>query len=189
MDAAYLQQKHEQGLSYGDYLATATAQQQADWQRIHDAADLSAEQQSLVKSFTRQINVIALSGVWCGDCVQQCPLIQRIAQANPDRIDLRWLDRDQHMDLQEQVRINAGHRVPVLIFCAEDYHLVSWFGDRTLARYRTLAQKQLAGTCPLPGAAVPPDELHATLADWIDEFERVHLILRLSGRLRQKYGD
>ena len=41
----------------------------------------------------------------------------------------------------------------------------------------------------MPGAPVPDDELQATLQDWLDEVERVHLILRLSGRLRRKHGD
>jgi len=27
------------------------------------------------------------------------------------------------------------------------------------------------------------------MQDWLDEVERVHLLLRLSGRLRQKHGD
>lgn len=104
-------------------------------------------------------------------------------------IDLRWLDRDEHMDLQEQVRINAGNRVPIVIFCAEDYELVGWYGDRTLTRYRAMAAKNLGGACPLPGAPVPQDELNATLKDWLGQFERAHLLLRLSGRLRQKHGD
>jgi hypothetical protein len=29
----------------------------------------------------------------------------------------------------------------------------------------------------------------ATVQDWLDEIERVQLMLRLSGRLRQKHGD
>jgi hypothetical protein len=35
----------------------------------------------------------------------------------------------------------------------------------------------------------PPDELAATLQDWINELERVQLMLRLSPRLRQKHND
>lgn len=189
MNAAYLRQKHEAGLSYEAYVATGTQTQQDNWDRIHQSASLTAAQRKLVESFTRRLNVIALSGIWCGDCVQQGPLIQHIAAANPQAIDLRWLDRDAHRDLQERVRINAGDRVPVLLFCAEDYELVGWYGDRTLARYRALAARQLGGACPLPGAPVPADELAATLADWLDEFERVHLLLRLSARLRQVHGD
>jgi len=189
LDADYMKTKHAAGLSYRDYVATGTDQQQADWQRIYDSVSLSPEQCELVAGFTRKLNVIGLSGIWCGDCVQQCPLIQRIAEANPDCLDLRWLDRDEHSDLQDQVLINAGRRVPVLFFLAEDYELAGWFGDRVLARYRAMAQNQLGGACPMPGAPVPQDELEATLADWLDQFERFHLMLRLSTRLRQKHAD
>ena len=64
--------------------------------------------------------------------MQQCPLIQRIAEANPRAIDLRWLDRDQHSDLQHQLVINGGRRVPVVLFLAEDFALAHWFGGRVL---------------------------------------------------------
>ena len=102
---------------------------------------------------------------------------------------MRWLDRDEHAELQQALQINAGNRVPVVVFCAEDHELVGWYGDRTLSRYRALAAKQLGPACPLPGAPVADHELEATLQDWLDETERVHLLLRLSARLRQKHGD
>jgi thiol-disulfide isomerase/thioredoxin len=135
------------------------------------------------------MKVLIVSGIWCGDCVQQCPLLQRIAEANPDRISLCLTDRDEHRDLSEQLRINGGDRVPVALFLAEDYELCSIFGDRTLSRYRALARKQLGPACPLAIAPPDADELAATLQDWLDEFERVQLMLRLSARLRQKHGD
>jgi len=189
MKADYLKTKHDAGQSYTDYIATGTEQQQGDWKTLYDQASLTDAQAALLNSFTRKINVVMLSGIWCGDCVQQGPLIQRIAEGAPQAIDLRWLDRDEHMDLQEQVRINAGNRVPIAIFCAEDYEFVSWFGDKTLTRYRAMAEKNLGGACPMPGAPVPQDEINATLAEWLEHFERAHLLLRLSGRLRQKHGD
>jgi thioredoxin family protein len=189
MKPDYLKQKHQAGLSYTDFVATGKAQKQRDWQAIYNQASLADEQSAMLGSFTRKINVIGLAGTWCGDCVQQCPLIQTIAEGATDTIDLRWLDRDGHMDLQEQVRINAGNRVPVLIFCAEDYEPVGWYGDRTLTRYRAMAAKDLGGACPFPGAPVPGDELKGTLTDWLEQFERMQLLLRLSGRLRLKYGD
>lgn len=188
MTPDYLKPKHEAGLAYPDYIATGKPEQQENWKRIYDQASLTEAQQALLSSFTRKMNVIGLSGIWCGDCVQQGPLIQRIAEGS-SAIDLRWLDRDAHLDLQEKLTINAGNRVPIAIFCAEDYEPVFWFGDRTLTRYRAMAQRQLAGACPLPGAPVPDDELAGTLQDWLDQFERAQLLLRLSGRLRQKHGD
>ena len=189
MDKAYLRSKHDAGLSYDEYVRSGNAQQYDNWQAVFERTSLTESQRQLVSGFTREIRVIAVSGIWCGDCVQQGPLIQHIASGNPRAIDLRWVDRDEQMDLQERVSINAGHRVPVLIFCSEDFELVDWYGDRTLSRYRALAQKNLGASCPLPRAPVPQVELDATLQDWLDQFERVHLLLRLSSRLRQFHGD
>jgi len=189
MDCHYLKSKHDAAIAFEAYIGSGTPQQREDWQKIYTQARLTDRQRQLVESFVRRINIIAMSGIWCGDCVQQCPLIQKIAEANPTAIDLRWLDRDEHKDLQEKLRINGGDRVPVLIFCAEDYEPVGWYGDRTLSRYRAIASRKLGTSCPLPGAPVDPQEIDATLQDWLDQIERVHLLLRLSGRLRQKHGD
>ena len=189
MDADYLKTKHESGLPYEAYIQTGEPHHLDNWTTIYEQQSLTEEQRRLVRSFRRKMNVIAVSGIWCGDCVQQGPLVARIAEANPEFIDLRWLDRDEHIDLQKEVRINAGNRVPVLIFCAEDYELVNWYGDRSLSRYRAMAEKQLGAACPLPGAPVAQANLDAELSDWLKTFLRVYLLLRLSGRLRQKHGD
>ncbi len=187
MNASYLKRKFEAALSWEAYLAT-DSDKAANWNTVYEQVGLTDGQKSLVHGFMREIKALCVSGIWCGDCVQQGPLVQRIAEASP-HIDLRWLDRDEHPDLAEQLKINAGLRVPVVIFMAEDFEPVSIFGDRTLTRYRAMAAKQLGGACPLPGAPVPAGELDGTLQDWLDEVERVHLLLRLSGRLRRVHGD
>lgn len=189
VNAKELRPHFEAAKPYDAYVATGTASQQESWKRIHDQSRLTAEQRTLVAAFTRRMPVLVLSGVWCGDCVQQCPLIARIAEANPAMIDLRFVDRDEHHELADQVKICGGHRVPTAIFMAEDFEFVSLLGDRTLSRYRAIASRQLGPSCPLPGAPVPPEEMAATTQDWVDEFERAHLLLRLSPRLRQRHGD
>lgn len=189
MDAAYLKSKHEAALTYEQYLAGGTPQQKQRWGELYEKVRLTDAQRRLLGGFVRPMKVIAVSGIWCGDCVRQGPMFQKIAEAGGGKIDLRWVDRDEHMDLQQRVRMNAGNRVPMVVFCAEDYELVGWYGDKPLARYRVQAAQQLGAHCPLPGAPVPQDELEAELSNWVDEFERVHLILRLSARLRQKHGD
>ncbi|MFB3430536.1 MAG: thioredoxin family protein [Phycisphaerales bacterium] len=189
LNAEYLKSKFEQAHAYDAYVATGTDAQKDGWQKIYDQARLTDEQVKLVGAFTRQMKVLVSSGVWCGDCVQQIPLLKKIAEASNGTIDLRIVDRDEHSDLAEQIQICGGMRVPVAIFMAEDFELVSLFGDRTLTRYRAIAKKQLGAACAIPGAPVPDDELAGTLQDWLDEVERVHLLLRLSTRLRQKHND
>lgn len=185
----FLQTKFEAALPYHRYVATGTPDQQAKWNAIYEQASLTNEQRTLIGGFSRTMNVLVSSGTWCGDCVQQCPLLARIAEANPDRIHLRFVDRDEHADLAERIKINDGLRVPTALFLAEDFHFLGLLGDRTLTRYRAVAARHLGPACPLPGAPVPPEELAATLQDWLDEFERIQLMLRLSPRLRELHGD
>ena len=185
MQPTMLKAAFDAALPYERYLESDPSRAGA-WRTVK--AELTPAQRELVVSFTRRMPVLVLSGIWCGDCAQQGPMLAAIAKASPC-IDLRWIDRDAAPDLRDAVRICGGHRVPTVIWMAEDFEFVSLLGDRTLPRYRAMAARQLGPACPVPGAALPPDEAVATLQAWLDEFERVQLLLRLSGRLRQKHGD
>jgi thiol-disulfide isomerase/thioredoxin len=156
MDATMLAQKFAAGLPYDRYVQTGTPEQQRRWKQVYELASLSPEQKQLLASFTRDMKLLVVSGIWCGDCVQQCPFLQRFAEVNPRRLDVRFVDRDEHRDLSELLQLNAGDRVPVVLFLAEDYELCGLHGDRTLHRYRALAARQLGAACPL--ALVPPQQ-------------------------------
>jgi hypothetical protein len=188
LGADFLERKHRAGLSFDAYVATAKPDKQAAWRAVYDKIKLADPQRTLLASFTRQMRILVTSGVWCGDCVQQCPLLERIAEAS-DLIDLRFVDRDEHADLSQRIMICGGLRVPTVVFMAEDYEFIGLMGDRSLTRYRSMAAQQLGANCPLPGAPIPTDELRATMQDWLNEVERMQLLLRLSPRLRQKHGD
>lgn len=179
----------EDGLTFERYVATGTAPEQKNWNASRSRVRLTAAQQALVAGFTRRMNAVCISGLWCGDCVQQCPMFDAIAAANPDRIQLRFIDRDAHPEVSRSVRICGGGRVPVLLLLNEDFEFVSLTGDRSLSRYRALAERSLGPACPMPGAALPPDDVAATLSDWLGEFERVSLLLRLSPKLRSRHSD
>lgn len=188
LDRDFLAAKFAAGLNWNEYLATGKPAQREAWNAVYNQVSLSDSQRKLLADFKRTMKVICLSGIWCGDCVQQGPLLQRIAEGC-DRISLVWLDRDEHKDLAARVQINQGLRVPTVIFLSEDEEFCGLYGDRTLTRYRAMADSQLGPACPIPGAPIPTDELLATMQDWLDEFERIQLLLRLSPRLRQKHND
>ncbi|MEM6756945.1 MAG: thioredoxin family protein [Planctomycetota bacterium] len=187
--ADYLRAKFEAGLDYDAYLAAGKPDQKVGWEKIGEQLVLPEPCKNMLGGFVREFHVLMVSGIWCGDCVRQGPMIQAIADATIGKARVKWLDRDEHMDLQRLVTVNAGNRVPMAIFAAEDFELVSVMGDKPLSRYRVMAEQALGANCPLPGAPVPPEHLAAELQEWTNEFERVHLLLRLSGRLRQKHND
>src|SRR5580704_1238852 len=173
MTSDYFKDKFAAAFPYDRYVQTGTEEQFRRWKQVYDAAAISEPQKNLLAGFVRQMNLLIISGIWCGDCVQQCPLIARIAEANPEKISLRLLDRDQHRDLTESFRVNGGDRVPVVIFLAEDFEFCSAYGDRTINRYRALAKRQLGASCPTGITSPDHQEMSATLADWLGEIERV----------------
>src|SRR3982751_4180197 len=75
MDANFLSQKFEQSLSYDRYLATGTDEQRRRWQQFDELVKLTDAQARLLSSFPREMKLLVVSGIWCGDCVQQVPLI------------------------------------------------------------------------------------------------------------------
>lgn len=186
----FLRSTFAAALDYSNYVATGTLDQRANWDAAHKRVSLTAAQQSLIASFTRQINILVSSGVWCGDCVQQCPILDHFARANAaGLVRVRFVDRDKHAELSEQIKVCGGRRVPIAIFMNEDFDFVSLLGDKTLNRLRAQASKTLGAACALPGALVPGGELADTVQDWLNELERVHLLLRLSAKLRERHGD
>jgi thiol-disulfide isomerase/thioredoxin len=166
----------------------ATAPQRARWDAGHAATTLTPGQSEILGGFTRTLNVLVVAGTWCGDCVNQCPAFDHFAQA-ARTLNLRFLDRDARPDVADALSINGGHRVPVVLALSEDFEEVLRYGERTLSTYRKLAADQLGPSCPT--GFVPPDaEFRAKVtAEWLDEFERAHLILRLSPKLRARHGD
>jgi hypothetical protein len=85
--------------------------------------------------------------------------------------------------------INGGHRIPVVVFLSEDWFEVARYGERTLSTYRRLAFEQLGPSCPTGIVSPGEDAVGKVTAEWLAEFERAQLILRLSPRLRAMYGD
>ncbi|HTN74252.1 MAG TPA: thioredoxin family protein [Pirellulaceae bacterium] len=176
-------------LPYADFLAKyGSDEHRRRWADFHGRVQLTPAQREIISGFKRELNVLVLAGAWCGDCVQQCPILEKFAEVAPV-IKIRYLDRDADLAVKTELSIMGGARVPIVVFLNEEGNEAARFGDRTIAKYRQLAQDQLGPSCPT-GLVAPPAELIAAVTqDWLDIFERVQLMLRLSPRLREKHGD
>ncbi|MGL6096066.1 MAG: thioredoxin family protein [Fimbriiglobus sp.] len=180
--------KFRAGVPYDEFLATHGKPADRDrWDRARAAVHLTDVQQKLLASFTRETNLLVLAGAWCGDCAANCPIFDRFAEIAPV-LKVRYLDRDVHADVQAELKINGGNRVPVVVFFSEDGHEVGRYGERTLTAYRKMIAQIGGDTCG-SGVVTANTFLADVTADWLREVERVQWILRLSPRLRTKHGD
>jgi hypothetical protein len=189
LNADILERKFGQGVVYGDFVASGEPEgHRPKWDERYGRLALDETQTELVRGFKRTMNVLCMTGTWCGDCALQGSAMARIAEANPGAIHLRYLPRnEEHADLITKAPINGGFRVPVTWFMAEDFEPVAVFGDRTLSRYRSIALKQIGPDANV-SAPAPADPVREVLREVLDLFERVELMLLLSPRLREKHG-
>ena len=72
---------------------------------------------------------------------------------------------------------------------AEDGAPCGRYGDRTLAKYRDSSSSLTGAACPTGLFPETGSLQAAVIQEWLEQFERVQLMLRLSPRLRQKHGD
>jgi hypothetical protein len=184
-----LSEKFRAGLPYAAFIERyANDGQKQRWRQVHEQVRLTPAQRQSLGGFGRTMNVLCLAGAWCGDCINQCPIFEHFAAAAPV-IQVRYLDRDEHADVQRELQINGGNRVPVVVFLSEDGYEVARYGERTLSKYRQMMRDQAGDSCPT-GLVLPGDPLLVQVTqDWLNEFERVQWLLRLSPRLRQLHGD
>ncbi len=179
---------YEKALPYSDYVSQGQPAHQARWEDFRLGISLSLEQTTLVKGFQRKLHLLVLSGVWCGDCARQGPMLQAIADAS-SMIEARFIDNKDFPELQDELRILGAERVPVVVGLSEDFFEVFRFGDRHLSVYRRKAAAELGAACD-PGLLPPPaEELAVELSEWLGLIERAQLLLRLSPMLRKRYND
>jgi hypothetical protein len=182
--------KFESGLSYSDFLARhGTEDQQQRWATVHEQVNLTAAQLDILSGFVRKMKVLVVAGAWCGDCVNQCPIFDHFVAATDATINLRFFDRDQHPDLADALSTCGGQRVPSALFLSEDNFVCGRYGDRTLTKYRNMAETQLGAACPTGIGRTDQSLLDQVTQEWLNEFERIQLMLRLSGRLRKLHKD
>lgn len=181
--------KFDDGHAYTAFLEKYASPDQKDrWQGVYNQVILTNAQKELLGGFVREMKVLVTAGAWCGDCVNQCPIFARFEEVNP-KVRVRFFDRDAEPELAQSLAICGASRVPSVLFLCEDGFVCGRYGDRTLAKYRQMASDQLGPACPT-GIQAPGDGLLAAVTqEWLDEFERMQLMLRTSVRLRKKHGD
>ncbi len=175
--------------AYAEYLAASSPVHARKWEAMAaQIPPLDAAQIARLATLRRRLHILVYSGVWCGDCVRQGPMLEHIAQACPGA-ELRLIDREVSPALQEELRVMGALRVPVVVFLSEDFWEIGRYGDRTLTAYRAKALREIGPACDAGVVPPPANQLQAEQAEWVDQFERMLLIARLSPPLRERHDD
>ncbi|TAE05819.1 MAG: thioredoxin family protein [Bacteroidetes bacterium] len=74
---------------------------------------VNADMQTLLPTLPAQKWLVLTEG-WCGDAAQNVPMLVKFAELNP-QIEIRFLLRDEHLDLMDLYLTNGGRSIPRLI--------------------------------------------------------------------------
>jgi thiol-disulfide isomerase/thioredoxin len=176
------------GQDYEQYISGGTATQIEKFRLYEGKIELGQTELATISSWRRKLNVLVFSGLWCGDCARQCPMIAKIAGKNA-LVTLRFLDNREHANIADEFRIHGASRVPTAIFISEDFFELARFGDRTYSHYKRKVMREAGPSCDAGLGVSPVEELQEELREWLAIFDRVQCLLHLSPMLRERYGD
>lgn len=178
----------EQASDYETYLAGSKQEYVQRWRDSEERVPaLSEEQLKRLRGYGRKLNVLVYCGIWCGDCARQGPLLKELTDAIGDEARIRFIERDASPELKDELRIVGATRVPILVFLSEDFWEMARFGERTLSVYRAKVAREIGRE--FDAGILSPKARERELAEWVEIFERVLIMLRLSPPLRRRYGD
>jgi thiol-disulfide isomerase/thioredoxin len=185
--ADFWKKHYDMALPYEEYLKTdpEKAKRWIDFEPR--APNLSEDQIKRIQGYDRVINILIYSGIWCGDCVRQVPIIKKIAEAVGEKVNFKLIERETSPELMEELRIVGATRVPRIVFLTEDFWEIHRVGDRSLPVYRAKAVREIGMN--YDGGMLTPKALEEETEAWVMEFERVLLMVRLSPPLRNRYND
>lgn len=63
---------------------------------------------------------VVLTESWCGDAAQIVPVMNKIAEEAGEKLEIRFLLRDENPDLIDEFLTNGGRAIPKLIFVKEE---------------------------------------------------------------------
>ena len=123
---------------------------------------LSTDDQAFFTQLPRPLYVLVLAEDWCGDVIDNLPVLGRIA-AESGTLDLRIFLRDQNPDLMD-LYLNQGQfrSIPVFAFFDRDFNAIGHFIERPagVTARRAQQRQELCAQHPEFGSpTTPPDQL------------------------------
>src|SRR5262245_20712579 len=116
---AVTRERFEQGMTYNEFKGQVARNQERfaanDRGLVLDPTDVD-----VFKRLPRPLNVLVLAEDWCGDVIDNLPILGRLA-AESGKLNLRIFLRDQNPDLMDNY-LNRGEfrSIPVFAFFDDD---------------------------------------------------------------------
>lgn len=114
--------------------------------RLDKTSKLTEETVGKLKEVKEPQRWLVLTEGWCGDAAQNLPVINKLAEENPN-IDLKLVLRDENLELMDNFLTNGGRSIPKLIALNEKNDVLFTWGPRPSVATKMIADyKEANGT-------------------------------------------
>src|SRR3712207_337617 len=118
--APVTRERFEQGLTYDAYKTSMTRNRER-FIANEETLELSDDDLEFFQRLPRPLNVLVLAEDWCGDVINNLPVLGGLAAAT-GKLDLRVFPRDEHPDIMDQYLHHGQFRsIPVFVFFDDDF--------------------------------------------------------------------
>ncbi len=125
-----MRNRFEGARTLSDFIATAEQNREL-WQSIYARAAINDGILELARQLPAKRHLLVLVEDWCGDAFNSVPWLARLADAVPDKLELRVLRRDENLDLMDaHLSPTGGRAIPVVMVLDENYEEIGWWGSR-----------------------------------------------------------
>jgi selT/selW/selH-like putative selenoprotein len=163
--APVTRERFEQGLTYDDYKAGMIRNRER-FIANEETLDLSDDDLEFFRRLPRPLNVLVLAEDWCGDVINNLPVLGGLAAASR-KLNLRVFPRDEHPDIMDLYLHNGEFRsIPVFVFFDDEFKELGYWIERP-ARVREAMDRlraDLFANDPLL-SAIPPDTAFSQLPE------------------------
>ncbi len=161
---AVTRERFEQGLTYDAFKAQMTRNQER-FEANERGVTFDPEDLAVFQRLPRPLNVLVLAEDWCGDVIDNLPILGRLAEET-GKLNVRVFLRDQNLDLMDQF-LNQGQfrSIPVFAFFDDQFHEIGHFIERpesvterrSQLRAAAFAQHPEFGSPDTPIEQIPED--------------------------------
>ena len=154
---AVTRERLNQGMTYEQYKNQMTRNQER-FEQNEQSVKLTPQQLAPLKNLPRPLDVLVLGEDWCGDVIDNLPILGRLANET-GKLNLHVFLRDQNLDLIDQYLKEGKFRsIPVFVFFDDNMNELGRFIERpqSVTERRAKLRQQLSAEHPEFGAPTPP---------------------------------
>ncbi|GIW08089.1 MAG: hypothetical protein KatS3mg060_2894 [Dehalococcoidia bacterium] len=158
-------ERFAQGMTYDEFKAQMTRNRER-LEQNEERLEIHPEDLAAFRNLPRPLNVLVLAEDWCGDVIDNLPILGRLARES-GKLNVRIFLRDQNLDLMDQWLFQGKFRsIPTFVFFDDDFNQVGLWIERpaSATERRTKFREELYQRNPEFG---PPDRSIAELPEEI----------------------